>query len=1405
MYVFSRGGRHLRTLDALTGSTRYRFDYDSAGRLTTITDANDRQTLIQRDATGQPTAIRAPDGQLTTFGLTAGFLTSITNPAGETTRFTYTPDGLLTSVTTPRGGVTTFAYNEVGQLVRETNPIGGGYRLEQTLLPTGKVVTIINALGHRSSYETTRLQNGERTVQTAPNGAQGVQIRKRDGTVVDINPDGTVITTTPAPDPRFGMAAPYLKSRLATTSDGTLFYHFIATRTVALANTLDPFSLIRLDEATTENGRTTSLSYLAASRTLTFTFPDGTQRIQTLDEAGRPISELQTGRAPVSYTRDSAGRLTARTEGSGPNARTTTFSYDSAGNLAAITDPLGATTTFGYDAAGRELTRTLPLGIVLETAYDADGNIIRQTDLDGLTTTYEYDLASRLSAKVRDPGGRAVRTEYRYDPVGNLIQVIEDTGSGRTNATTKLSYVPVGLTDYAPALITDAMGATTRYTYTLTGKVATLTTPLGQTITFSYSPADWLTTITSPLGHQLRRTYDAIGQLIAETDPSGVTTRFAYDSAGRLVQVTTGAAAVGSAPAINATTTFDYNIAGQLATITDPLGRTTTRSYDSFGRLVSETDPAGNVTRYEYDAVDRLVALVRGDNQPTERRRRVYTYDSLGRRTSEVVDPDGLALTTRYRYTTSGSTNRWRLQEVEAPQGGITVYRYDSFGNLVSTTDALGQNWQFRYNNLGDLVGQIDPLGRAITITVDARGRRTALQEGNATERWSYRLDGSLASYTDFAGLQTTLSYDADGRLSSISYPAGTASASFSYDGAGRLVRMSDGLGTTEYGYDAAGRLVSRTRNGRTVRYQYDAANQLTSIDYWGRGTVAYRYDSAGRLSGLTPWGTGELGFSWNASGELVGESRPGGVNSTYRSDGAGRLIRLATGTLLDLEYRYDQRGNRVELREPTGTTSYQYDALNRLTQVAYPAAGSLPATVVSYQYDAVGNRIGEVITTTTTSRRTFSYDSQNRLTSEGFQYDANGNLVRAGANRYVYDGANRLLASVVVSGSTVITTSYGYDGLGNLVQQTINGVTTELVLDERSPLAVVLGEVRSDGQEDLLYAYGPSGVAAQQRYVSGVAQGVEYALVDALGSVRALVDASGNATWRASYEAFGQLRAVSGSSRTTLGFTGERMGAVDGTVALRARVLEPTMGRFLQRDVMRGESLRPQSLNRYVYAENNPVRFTDPSGYGIRDVWNWIVDNAKFKASGPTEYKYDARKDEGKFSPKGGIKVEFGGAYDKTKSAEGSCLGVVPVSWVNTTSTLEGKGGASFEGSSKGVTAGLGAEATAYKVEQTATYGTQNFGFTAKVSSRVGSGNAFAGVKDNSLGAKAGFNLISYGTELGFNVLGFNIALSAEVGAKAEVGAQIGARTEVKLPLVSLGFSIGSATPAPKSWNCCS
>jgi RHS repeat-associated protein len=1191
LYQFDPSGRHLRTLDALTGVALYTFAYDPAGRLASVIDRDGLVTRIERDSAGTPTMIVSPYGQRTLFTLNGdGYLSTIANPAGEAISFDYTSGGLLTSLTDPRGGVHAFAYDRDGRLTRDTNPVGGFTALARIDSTHGYTVTLHNALGDTSTLMVETLPTGEhRRVNTAPNGAISSSISRPGGVQESTDAQGNVTTIVQGPSPRWGWMAPLVTSISMRTAAGQTYYTQTASRGADLFDSQNLLGVRKQTDIVTTNGHTTTTVYDGAAHTITSTDAAGKRMIMTLDALGRLVGQQTTNLAPTQYVYDEYGRLATISEGSGAATRTTTLAYTPSGAPASSTDPLGGTTTFVYDAAGRITRQTLPTGHVLYFSYDAAGNRVSATDAQGVRTSFEYDLQNRLIAQIRDPAGRAVRSEYTYDAANNLLAQLDDAGAGRLNVATHYTYTPIG-SSYAVSSVTDALGQRTELRYTPFGALQSASDPLGQTSVMTYTAQGWLAEVASPGGRIVRTTYDTQGRPVSVTDPRGGVSVSTYDSLGWLQSVTAGAADVDGQPALNQTITYQYDLNGRVIGVTDPSGQTSTRTYDTFGRPASVGDPLGNTITFAYDALDRVVLKTVGANTPAQALRTAYSYDAAGRPLSERVDPDGLNLLTQYHYTRAGSSDTWSLQEVVDPKGHVTAAHFNSLGQRDQTIDARGQVWRFANDNLGRPVSQIDPLGHVVTYQVDPLGRTLALTEDGRTERRSYRADGLLATTTDFAGRTTSFSYDPDGHMLGVDYPAGTADVAYAYDQAGNLTAMTDGLGATSYAYDALNRLRERTRDGRTVGYSYDTNSQTMQIDYWGTGTVDYDHDSAGRLTSVTPWGADPTTYAYRGNGLLAEQTRGNGVTTSYGYDSASRLtsmLHAAGATNLDsIQYVLDLNGNRTQLTDGDGTTSFEYDQLNRLVSAGYPAIPGGPSvSSVPYNLDALGNRLSDGTTS-------LSYDASSRIATPGYSYDDNGNLLSDGTTSYSYDAANRLIQSVKAG----ITTTYAYDGKGNLIRENVGGVTADFVLDERGALPLILGELRSDGVE-LRYAYGSEGITAQQT-ISNTTQTTTYPLLDALGSVRRLTDAAGAVTLARSYDAFGNIRHSAGTGWTQLGFTGERMGVVDGTLYLRARHYSPALGRFLQRDSYAGTVGRPQSLNRYAYTENNPATLTDPSGH---------------------------------------------------------------------------------------------------------------------------------------------------------------------------------------------------------------
>ena len=420
----------------------------------------------------------------------------------------------------------------------------------------------------------------------------------------------------------------------------------------------------------------------------------------------------------------------------------------------------------------------------------------------------------------------------------------------------------------------------------------------------------------------------------------------------------------------------------------------------------------------------------------------------------------------------------------------------------------------------------------------------------------------------------------------------------YGFDALNRQTSMTDPTGTTNWTYNADSQTTQVASPAGTIGYGYDAAGARTSMTLPGSRTVTYGYDPSGNLTSLTDWQSQQTTFGYDAAGQQTSITRPNGVATNTTYDAAGQITGIehhtAGSTLQSFSYAYDDAGNRISVLTAAGTESYTFDLLNRLTEVDYPNGD-----VVTYTHDANGNRLTQTVNGTT---RTSTYDAADQLTTldgTSYSYDANGNLTAAGTDSFSWDWNNQL-SSATVNGTT---TGYTYDGTGNRVSATTGGTTTPDLWDNSSGLPSLV----SDGTNTYLQANGVQSATDASNTTS-------YALTDALGSVRGLTDASGTLTGTTAYDAFGAVRAQSGSS-LALGFTGALTDPTTGFLDLRARDLAPALGRFLSADTVSPNAPGSQGYNLYAYVANNPTTWTDPSGQSISGAVSetWLLLQAAF------------------------------------------------------------------------------------------------------------------------------------------------------------------------------------------------
>ena len=332
----------------------------------------------------------------------------------------------------------------------------------------------------------------------------------------------------------------------------------------------------------------------------------------------------------------------------------------------------------------------------------------------------------------------------------------------------------------------------------------------------------------------------------------------------------------------------------------------------------------------------------------------------------------------------------------------------------------------------------------------------------------------------------------------------------------------------------------------------------------------------------------------------------PNDTIAEYTYDALNRLINLVNktsngGIISSYTYTLDAGGNRTRVEEHTGrVVEYEYDDTDKLLEekITNPDSSS---SVISYTYDAVGNRLTKTDCTDALPcvSTTYQYDDNNRLIQEDditYSYDDNGNLKEKTSAEedilYFYDDENHLTRVETTRFGVTIVVEYEYDAEGNRVRKSIDDtIVITYLVDANRDYAQVLEERDSSGNLLVRYVYGHD-LISQTR--GGATSYYHY---DGLDSTRALTNSAEAVTDTYNYDAFGNLLDKTGSTTNTHLFTGEFFDANIGFYYLRARYLNPAIGRFVTMDTFAGRNRDPYSLHKYLYAHANPINMSDPSG----------------------------------------------------------------------------------------------------------------------------------------------------------------------------------------------------------------
>jgi len=430
--------------DPIGGS--FAFSYDGNGHLASITDPSGRMTKAQVTSGGDLTSVVMPDLETWGFQYADHRIAQKTSPRGDQTTYQYAADGTLSQVTKPAGETTLLSaaysqpvqYNGVGHLFHAGTRVDRyGVSHAFTLHPNSTVLTdqyVASGVSYTDQHYPVGLLYGPGNL-----GADGYTDRVNTliGRIGWSSTNGLDVGLENGWDSQGRVAAVYTAHAGGSSPIETYIYDangFLSAYYQGPGN--DSFQITR-DSAGhllslaeiyfTPVGHTVGYTWNAQGLPATYT-EHGVTTTYTYDSNGNVQSTVDTAGRTSAFTRDANGNPLTSNDGS----TTTSYTYDAANRVLTSADALGNTTTYSYALPGCGCsqddlvtsihTPDLPQGVAWTMQYEAEGRLASATDPDGHVESYSYQPTGELTQLV-DRNGNATNTSY--DQLGRATSVID--------------------------------------------------------------------------------------------------------------------------------------------------------------------------------------------------------------------------------------------------------------------------------------------------------------------------------------------------------------------------------------------------------------------------------------------------------------------------------------------------------------------------------------------------------------------------------------------------------------------------------------------------------------------------------------------------------------------------------------------------------------------------------------------------------------------------------------------------------------------------------------------------------------------------------------------------------------------------------------------------------------------
>jgi RHS repeat-associated protein len=681
------------------------------------------------------------------------------------------------------------------------------------------------------------------------------------------------------------------------------------------------------------------------------------------------------------------------------------------------------------------------------------------------------------------------------------------------------------------------------------------------------------------------------GQLTGVTDVLGKYTSYAYHACAPMIRLPIAPAIDENGQPMSEQPVFIQTCPEQYALKTIHYSDNTREDfgYDGQGRIASLSYNNVLQSSLSYDAFGAVTVTAKTD-QSTEK----FFYGAGG----ELI---------KYRsplgHISQSEFNRdYQVTKFIRADGLAAQFEYDRKGNLKRGTDVLEQTTRFKYGAFKRLIGVTDAKQHLLEYGYDIKGNPIRLGRLDGSfESYQPDAQGNLIQSSNRRGTPIDYSYYPNGLLKRKTYADGS-SVAYTYTAVGNIASVTDATGTTSMSYYPNHQLKRISYpQGRFLEFTYDAAGRRASrLDQSGYA-LHYSYNSLGLLESIAEsqdGGAQLVRYSYDAKQRLSRKVLANGVSTEYQYDVEDNLKvltnRAADNSVLSrFEYTYDALGRRKTMSTRDGDWEYDYDATGQLRGASFTSRNPAIANkTISYQYDAVGNRIQETVDSVSTAYTTNDLNQYEQVGTTTYDYDTDGNLITKtqGANvwQYRYNDDNKLVA---VSGPDGIS-EYHYDGLGNRIATTHNGVTTYYQLDPAG-FGNVIGEYDEAGNLTARYNHGFGLLSRDEHFYT----------FDGNGNTVGLTDSDSHKVNSYVYEPFGETLHKTETVDNDFEFVGQFgvMQENNGLLFMRNRFYAPSLGRFVSEDPI---GLAGEDVNLYRYVANEPVSWADPEGYAA----DWTV-----------------------------------------------------------------------------------------------------------------------------------------------------------------------------------------------------